>query len=150
MGHIRVPKGPKGRPRRGSFSVSPTRPETVHKANPDIRKYVQKTLKLDNKESWLSYPEIPTAQEIMGQTGAIDLEENMIDLPTNEINEPWDSPNAYLSTHYELLREDSVALLRDAVALVRDEPTMTDTQEVCIYEKVCKDTTGTFYLVLTK
>ncbi|QGA16323.1 hypothetical protein EYB26_003990 [Talaromyces marneffei] len=136
MGHIRVPKGPKGRPRRGSFSVSPTRPETVHKANPDIRKYVQKTLKLDNKESWLSYPEIPTAQEIMGQTGAIDLEENMIDLPTNEINEPWDSPNAYLSTHYELLREDSVALLRDAVALVRDEPTMTDTQEVCIYEKV--------------
>jgi helicase required for RNAi-mediated heterochromatin assembly 1 len=143
----RIPKGPKGRPRGGSFSPAPTRQEIVNKANPDIRKYVQKTLKLDNRESWLSYPEIPTTQEIMGQTGAIDLEENIIDLPTNQIDEPWESPKAYLSAHYELLREDSVASLRDAVALVRDEPSMTDTSEICIYEKVCNDTTGICYLL---
>jgi helicase required for RNAi-mediated heterochromatin assembly 1 len=147
MKRIKIPKGPKNRPRGGSFSAAPARQETVNRANPDIRKYVQKMLKLDNRESWLSHPEIPTAQEIMGQTGVIDLEENIIDLPTNKIDVPWESPNAYLSAHYELLREDSVALLRDAVALVRDEPTMTDTQEICIYEKVCNNITGTFCLL---
>lgn len=130
------PKGPKNRPCGGSFGAALSRPEAVNKANPDIRKYVQKTLKLETRESWLSYPEIPTAKEIMGQTGAINVEENIIDLPTNQIDGPWESPKAYLSAHYELLREDSVALLRDAVALVRDDPTMTDTQELCIYEKV--------------
>lgn len=145
MKRIKSPKGPKNHPRGGSFGAMPTGPETVNKANPDIRKYVQKVLKLDNSEGWLSYPEIPTAKEIMGQTNAIDLEENIIDLPTNQIDEPWESPKAYLSAHYELLREDSVALLRDAVALVRDEPSMTDTQEVCIYEKVWIHPTCTFY-----
>ncbi|EED17574.1 DEAD box helicase involved in nonsense mediated decay, putative [Talaromyces stipitatus ATCC 10500] len=127
-------KGPKGHPQEGS-SLNLLR-VAANKANPDIRKYVLKTLKVDNSESWLSHPEIPTAQEIMGQTGAIDLDDGTIDLPTNQIDGPWESPKAYLNAHYELLREDTVASLRDAVALVRDEPKMTDTNEVCIYEKV--------------
>lgn len=33
--------------------------------------------------------------------------------------------------------EDAVAPLRDAVAYVRDEPSMMDSKEVSIYEKVC-------------
>lgn len=75
----------------------------------------------------------------MGQTSAINQEEGMIDLAPNQIDEPWESRESYLSAHYELLREDTVALLRDAVAYVREEPMMTDTQEFCIYEQVFND-----------
>lgn len=117
------------------------------RANPEIRKYVEKTLLLDAKKHWLSCPEIPTAQEIMGQTSSINVEDNAIDLPTNNIDAPWESSAAYLRTHYELLREDSVSLLRDAVALVRNEPKMLDTNDVCIYEKVNSNQAWTLIFV---
>lgn len=130
----RIPKGSKNRPHGESPSGSIT--NGALKANLNIRKYVEKTQKLDKKERWLSYPEIPTAEEIMGLTSAINQEEGHITIEPNNIDEPWESREEYLSAHYELLREDSVALLRDAVAYLREDPSLTDTHELCVYEKV--------------
>ena len=86
-----------------------------------------------NGQDWTARPEIPAASEIMGSNIG---EEDTVDLPPNVVDGPWPSTQEYLRTHYELLREDSVALLRDAVAYVRENPSMTDTSDTCIYDKV--------------
>jgi hypothetical protein len=131
---FRTPKKPKYRP-RGDSSPGPTTEFTI-KAPIEIRKYVQKSQKLDPKERWLSYPEIPAAKEILGLTSAINQEEGQIDIVPNQIDGPWASREDYLGAHCELLREDSVALLRDTVAYVKEDPTLTDTHETCVYDKV--------------
>ncbi|OKL64232.1 hypothetical protein UA08_00707 [Talaromyces atroroseus] len=130
----RAAKWPKYRPRGDVPATSAT--ELTVKAPPEIRQYVLKALKLDPKQRWLSYPEIPAAEEIMGLTSAINQEEGHIDIVPNQISGAWESREEYLSAHYELLREDSVALLRDAVAYLKEEPTLNDTHEICVYEKV--------------
>lgn len=59
-------------------------------------------------------------------------------LAPNLIDGPWESSAEYLKTHYNLIREDAVAPLRDAVAFVRNAPTMADTKDVSIYDKVSR------------
>jgi helicase required for RNAi-mediated heterochromatin assembly 1 len=114
-------------------------------ANTDIRKYVSASRDLLAADGWISKPEIPTSEEVMGI--AVADGSDVINLMPNQVEGPWQSRETYLRAHYELLREESVALLRDAVAYVRDDPRMDDTQEVCIYDKVChcRKTLGIFH-----
>ncbi|KAH8701780.1 putative DEAD box helicase [Talaromyces proteolyticus] len=126
------------RPKEARHKDSIPRKEkrTVLVANQDIRKYVDRMRKPGPRDGWLAYPEIPTSEEIMGLTTEVDQEDGFINLAANQVVAPWISTEAYLRTHYELLREDSVALLRDCVAHIKNKPSMNDTNEICIYEQV--------------
>ena len=99
--------------------------------NQDVRAYFNQTVP-DGAEAWLSKPEVPSPEEVM----ANDSNEDDVMLLPNKIIGPWESKEAYLKAHYELLREDSVAPLRDAVAYFREDPHMMDSPVVAIYEKV--------------
>ena len=99
--------------------------------NQDVRAYFNQTVP-DGAEAWLSKPEVPSPEEVM----ANDNNEDDVMLVPNKIIGPWESKEAYLKAHYELLREDSVAPLRDAVAYFREDPHMMDSPVVAIYEKV--------------
>ncbi|KAL7650020.1 hypothetical protein ACMYSQ_011832 [Aspergillus niger] len=101
--------------------------------NKDVREYLAQP-STDYAEEWLKRPEIPSADEILGNSGT--GEDDYIELTPNKTEGPWKSSDEYLKAHYELLREDAVAPLRDAVAYVRDDPQMTDSKLVSIYDKV--------------
>ncbi|KAE8398944.1 P-loop containing nucleoside triphosphate hydrolase protein [Aspergillus pseudonomiae] len=123
-------------PSNGSPHKQSTKPAVrpvipVVPVNQDVKAYFAEEA-LDNSQSWLLNPEIPSPDEIMG-TGS---ETEFVDLLQNRIEGPWGSKEEYLKAHYELLREDAVAPLRDAVAYVREDPEMRDTNTISIYEKV--------------
>lgn len=99
-------------------------------ANKDIQTYYDQP-DLEAVEPWVLKPEIPSEEEILGTDSG-----DTVDLAPNNIDGPWISKEAYLRTHYNLLREDSVAPLRDAVAYVRERPHMMDSKDVSIYDKV--------------
>ncbi|KAL5359433.1 P-loop containing nucleoside triphosphate hydrolase protein [Aspergillus floccosus] len=99
-------------------------------ANKDIQSYYDQP-GLEDTEPWALKPEIPSEEEILGTNSG-----DTLDLAPNNIEGPWISKEAYLQTHYNLLREDSVAPLRDAVAYVREKPHMMDSKDVSIYDKV--------------
>ncbi|KAJ6130269.1 ATP binding protein [Penicillium capsulatum] len=81
-------------------------------------------------EEWKALPEVPSAEEVMVSSGdTIYFKENLVDCP-------WGSTGDYLETHYKLIREDAIAPLRDAVAHVCNTPSMDDTNDISIYEKV--------------
>lgn len=110
-------------------------------ANQDIRNYFfysedeDSTDSTDDSENaWTEKPEFPSPNEVMG----LELfdDDGFMPLPPNIISGPWPSKEAYLRSHYELLREDAVAPLRDAVAYVRENPRMMDSPFASIYEKV--------------
>ncbi|KAL1853711.1 hypothetical protein Plec18170_005102 [Paecilomyces lecythidis] len=102
--------------------------------NKDIRQYVRKEdTEGSNDKLWISKPELPSSDEIMGAEMEND---DFVALMPNRILGPWPSRGAYLKAHYELLREDAVAPLRDAVAYVKDDPHMMDSPLLNIYEKV--------------
>lgn len=102
--------------------------------NKDIRQYVRKEdTEGSNDKLWISKPELPSSDEIMGAEMEND---DFVALMPNRILGPWPSRGAYLKAHYELLREDAVAPLRDAVAYVKDDPHMVDSPLLNIYEKV--------------
>lgn len=105
--------------------------------NEDIRSYfyVNDQASTDT-EAWTTKPELPTPEEVMG-VDVSDNDDDSIHLAPNVVCGPWRSKEAYLRTHYELLREDAVAPLRDAVAYVREDPQMMDSGSASIYEKVC-------------
>lgn len=103
-------------------------------ANTDIRNYFVGPKFSGDDEQWLSKPEIPSPEEIVGTDSA--SSDDCVDLMPNNVVGPWLSKDLYLKAHYELLREDAVAPLRDAVAYVREDPRMMDSQTVAIYEKV--------------
>lgn len=126
MAHPSEDEQPRGRYR--------SRGVAVPVANKDIRKYVLENYSAAG-EGWIFKPEIPASDEVMGMSGGAE-DDDEITLMPNQIAGPWPSREAYLSAHYELLREDSLAPLRDAVAYVRENPSMMDSKEVCIYEKV--------------
>ncbi|KAJ5104558.1 ATP binding protein [Penicillium alfredii] len=86
----------------------------------------------DTKEDWTLKPELPSADEILGD----DPPSDEVHLAPNHISTPWPSVQTYLRTHYTLVREDSVAPLRDAVAHVRNVPQRKDTKDLSVYEKV--------------
>jgi hypothetical protein len=104
--------------------------------NEDIRSYFYvEDDESAESEPWTTKPSVPTPEEIMG-VDILDDGEDSIQLAANIVVGPWRSKDAYLRTHYELLREDAVAPLRDAVAYIRDDPQMMDSGSVAIYEKV--------------
>ncbi|KAI9777061.1 MAG: hypothetical protein M1839_009112 [Geoglossum umbratile] len=85
----------------------------------------------DPSAPWSSKPELPTSSEILNVS-----DEEFVDVPSNKVDGPWASKNDYLSSHYELLREDAVSPLRDAVAHLADNPHTTDGGNFCVYENV--------------
>ena len=104
--------------------------------NPAIRQYFKKA---DHAEptaepDWRNKPEFPASDEILGTDTATDD----VLLAPNKIFGPWSSTEEYLKTHYNLIREDAVAPLRDAVAFVREDPSIMDTKDAFIYEKVSR------------
>ncbi|KKK20890.1 hypothetical protein AOCH_004073 [Aspergillus ochraceoroseus] len=104
--------------------------------NKDISNYFS-PIRLDDAPSWVLRPELPSSDEILDNNNDED-----VFLVPNKIDGAWESKDAYLKAHYELLREDAVAPLRDAVAYVRNDPEMMDTQAISIYEKVQVYITG--------
>lgn len=118
-------------PRPSVESVGRTTSLTIN-LQEGIRNYVRSsniTIN-DPKEAWRVKAEIPTGEELLG------LGDEPIKLRPNKVKGQWKSANRYLETHYELLREDTVANLRDAVAAVRESPTRMDDSEISIYENV--------------
>lgn len=115
-------------------STMPPEEASLPELNKDIRQYIhdQETEEAD-KPPWLSKPELPSSDEILGTEMEND---DFVALMPNKVLGPWPSRVAYLKAHYELLREDAVAPLRDAVAYVRDDPHMMDSPLLNIYEKV--------------
>ena len=92
-------------------------------------------------ENWRKLQEVPSAKEILSEGlkayeghGQIPGEEPQ--LPENIVDSPWVSKEKYVSTHYQLLREDVVAPLRNAVASYRANPMMNDDDCVSIYTNV--------------
>jgi len=59
-----------------------------------------------------------------------------VEVPTNVIDGCYDSVDDYLGTHYELVREDTLAGLRAAVQHVQKNPLSDDTREIAIYDHV--------------
>jgi helicase required for RNAi-mediated heterochromatin assembly 1 len=120
-------------------------PESVpSKANEDIRRYYELAHKpVAGAGPWLDKPEIPHPNEILRHEPASATIETLI--TTNEeprpkkIDGPYDNTEDYLSTEYELLREDALRPLREAVAEVRKDPWKDESQyenSVGIYEPV--------------
>ena len=105
----------------------------VLKLNTSIRQYVRDAEKIteSSADDWTSQPELPTSSEILL------LSNDQIPLPANKVNGPYKNKGRYLRTHYNLLREDTVAPLRTAVETFRENPDMMDDRVVSIYEKVC-------------
>ncbi|KAJ5573691.1 uncharacterized protein N7459_008118 [Penicillium hispanicum] len=118
-------------PDKSYSSFNPPQPSF---ANRDLRQYFERAGDpgMGPEEDWLLQPELPSKQEILGQETAA----GTVLLAPNRVAGPWKSKNEYLKTHYDLVREDNVAPLRDAVAFVRECPSMMDTKDISIYEKV--------------
>ncbi|TGZ78281.1 P-loop containing nucleoside triphosphate hydrolase protein [Ascodesmis nigricans] len=91
-----------------------------------VAKYEYETTEYADEE-WRRMPEIPTAEE---------LSQEDVEVPCNIIDDSYESVEEYLSTHYELLREDAVAGLRDCIAQIRMDPDMDETPHMAVYENV--------------
>lgn len=84
---------------------------------------------------WLTRSEIPGSAEIMDRDSR---SSDVVELPANKPIGPYACAQEYLSTHYELLREDSLRPLRESVSLIREAPTASEDTfngQVEIYEK---------------
>jgi helicase required for RNAi-mediated heterochromatin assembly 1 len=117
------------------------------KANEDIRKYCELASKpVAGAGPWLDKPEIPHPNEILRHDSHMPTSGTIETLITTEeeprpkkIDGAYDSTEEYLSTEYELLREDALRPLREAVAEVRKDPWKDEAQydkSVGIYEPV--------------
>ncbi|KAF2104557.1 hypothetical protein NA57DRAFT_63019 [Rhizodiscina lignyota] len=86
----------------------------------------------DDPDKWSGLPEVPSSAEVTGEKP-----DNGV--PRNIIEEPWESKEAYLSSHYDLIREDTVFPLRVAVHQLRDAPTSKEdyfSGSVGVYDRV--------------
>lgn len=115
----------------------PHRPPSPKLVNEGIREYVHTAQYgvTNGSQAWRLKSEIPSSDEIMGVDVSCAGDE--MQLAPNVVDGPWPSKDAYLKSHYELLREDAVAPLRDAVAYVRNDRQMMDSRDMSVYEKVC-------------
>ncbi|KAJ5035137.1 uncharacterized protein L3040_008396 [Drepanopeziza brunnea f. sp. 'multigermtubi'] len=97
-------------------------------------------------EAWRNLPEVPSSAEMMPATTTQKTEEewnayqkdtvyNEV-LPENVVDGPWPSKEAYIGTHYQLHREDSIAMLRLSIAEVQQDPAMVDNQNTWVYTHV--------------
>jgi helicase required for RNAi-mediated heterochromatin assembly 1 len=93
--------------------------------NDDIIQYFQDGKKaIADGGEWLSKPEIPPPSEILDPSGfdteqIVDLKD---ELRPNKLEGAYADNQEYLSTQYDLLREDAIRPLREAVAEVRKDP----------------------------
>lgn len=109
------------------------------KLNTRIREYVES--KPAQGGSWLRRPEYPTSEEILDRDGgsSSSSSSDIVVLSPNKPEGPFENVEDYLSTQYELLREDAVKGLRDAVAKLSFTPeAMEDafSGAIGIYDKV--------------
>ncbi|KAF3035692.1 hypothetical protein E8E12_006070 [Didymella heteroderae] len=120
-------------------------PESVSsKSNEDIRRYYELSSKpVIGAGPWLEKPEIPHPNEILRQGPTSAAIETLITTDEEprpkKIDGPYENTEDYLSTEYDLLREDALRPLRDAVAEVRKDPWKDEAQyekSVGIYEPV--------------
>jgi len=68
---------------------------------------------------WLTRTEVPTSAEILD---LVEEGNDEVTIPVNKVEGAWDSKEQYLSSHYDLLREDSIRPLREAVVKIRARP----------------------------
>ncbi|KAJ5735908.1 uncharacterized protein N7483_001033 [Penicillium malachiteum] len=107
---------------------------TKRTANLAVRQYFQAHgPSAKQNAEWVEKSELPSEEELVGSEGITDGD---VLLQPNCTTKPWGSTGEYMGAHYALLREDSVAPLRDAVAYMRADPSMVDTKDVVVYEKV--------------
>lgn len=114
------------------------------KANEDVRKYYDLASKpVAGAGPWLDKPETPHPDEILRHQPASGTIETLIttdeDPRPKKIDGAYDNTEDYLSTEYELLREDALRPLREAVAEVHKDPWKDEAQyekSVGIYEPV--------------
>ncbi|KAF1985438.1 P-loop containing nucleoside triphosphate hydrolase protein [Aulographum hederae CBS 113979] len=114
----------------------------IRLGNSEVSKYFVSAAQPIKAGPWISMPEIPTAAEILdhneeGRRRTTD--DPPASLEVNRVDGPWPSKETYLSSHYQLLRDDAIRPLRDAVQKVFEYP---EEQEACfagsigIYTKV--------------
>ena len=107
------------------------------KLNPRIRQYCDQ--ETADGGSWLSRPEIPTAAELMDTDTSSSASSDIVEIAANKPVGAFADKEDYLSTQYELLREDATRPLREAVARVRDKPSSGEDAfdgQIGIYDKV--------------
>ena len=110
------------------------------KLNNRVRQYYEPSKKPSEAEPWLNRPEMPTSDEIMDIDSDNSSNPDIVEIVPNRETGGWESQgelsrhspaawsttniatDAYLSAHYELLREDAVRPLREAICHVRREP----------------------------
>ncbi|CAK4030251.1 hypothetical protein DOTSEDRAFT_52452 [Lecanosticta acicola] len=100
---------------------------------------------------WLARPEVPHSAELLdADTNSSSSSDSGFDIRSlrNLIKGAFKGKENYLSTHYNLLREDAVRPLREAVAEVRENPQADENEfsgQIGIYEKVhiCATTIST-------
>ncbi|KAF2134773.1 P-loop containing nucleoside triphosphate hydrolase protein [Dothidotthia symphoricarpi CBS 119687] len=115
------------------------------RANNDIRQYFELARKPVAGGAWLDKPEIPSPAEIMPErkhdfsTG----HQNLIDidgLRPHRVKGAYESNEEYLSTKYELMREDCIRDFRECVEEVRVDPYKLESeytnQSIGIYDPV--------------
>lgn len=135
-----------GRSRRGvQANYQPQQAKVLilpQKLNTRIREYYQTPQPPAECGNWARRPEFPTADEVLdldtGGSSSSDSTGSVI-IPTNKVKGAFDGTEHYLSTHYELLREDAIRGLREAVGKVRYTPQATEDtfqSQVGIYDKV--------------
>lgn len=131
-----------GRSRRGARDEG----DTAHvwilppKLNPLVHQYFEPARIKVGGGSWLERPEIPTSEEVMdlddtSSSGSTDI----VELLPNRPKGAWESKEEYLSTHYELYREDAIRGIREAVTNIRITPEAVEDAfhgRIGIYEKV--------------
>ncbi|KAL2260672.1 hypothetical protein VTK26DRAFT_5257 [Humicola hyalothermophila] len=83
---------------------------------------------------WQSYPEFPTAHEILA------LQKDLPQLPENPVDKKWESKEEYLNAQYRILRHEAVEGLRYSVRSFADASArremVRDDEYTCIYTKV--------------
>lgn len=107
--------------------------------NPLVREYFQPKQQVQGGGAWLSKTEIPTSEEILDLDTSSQTSSEIVELTPNRPSGAWESKQEYLSTQYELFREDAVRGLRECVSMMRITPDAAEAAfngKVGIYEKV--------------
>jgi len=111
LSRLRIPNAPQ--------SDSNEQNQTIHLHNNVVRQYVSNSNAPIQGGPWLARTEVPTSAEILD---LIDEDNDEVTIPVNKVEGGWESKEDYLSSHYDLLREDSIRPLREAVVRIRARP----------------------------
>lgn len=129
------------------------------KLNNKVRQYYEPVKKPSDAGPWLSRPEMPTSDEVMDIDTDNASNPDIVEIVPNRETGGWESQgklslhspavcsitdiatDAYLSAHYELLREDTIGPLREAICHVRKGPDLNEDafkSTVGIYQDVSR------------